>query len=150
MTPILDIATTLCLGLMIGVEFAVSAFINPVLLQLDHASRSLATARFGRRLGRAMPFWYIAGLLLLAAESVLRRHTPAAALLWTAVAIWIAVIVITLLVLVPINNRIVAATQPFDPALSGQHARWDFLHRWRVAALTLALLLFLYATRLYA
>jgi len=62
---LLHIATILCIGLLIGVEFAVSAFINPVVWKLDLAAQAEAFRLFGRRLGRAMPPWYIASLLLL-------------------------------------------------------------------------------------
>jgi hypothetical protein len=65
MMDLLNIATILCIGLLIGVELAVSAFINPVVWKLDLAAQARAFPLFGHRLGRAMPVWYIAGLLLL-------------------------------------------------------------------------------------
>ena len=57
---LLNLTTTMCMGLLIGVEFAVSAFLNPVLWRLDQPAQSAAIRLFARRLGTAMPFWYIA------------------------------------------------------------------------------------------
>jgi len=37
---LLNIATILCIGLLIGAEFAVSAFINPVVWKLDPAAQA--------------------------------------------------------------------------------------------------------------
>ena len=34
MRPLLDIVTTVCIGLLIGTEFAVAVFINPILRKL--------------------------------------------------------------------------------------------------------------------
>jgi uncharacterized membrane protein len=146
-TSFLDIAAILCIGLMIGTEFSVSAFINPVLRKLDDRTRLAVTRLFAAKLGFAMPFWYALSLLFLIAETFLLRHRPRVSLLIAAIAIWAAVIVLTLLFLVPINNRLaqlapdtVAAHEALE-----QHARWDAMHRFRVAALTLAMILFLLA-----
>lgn len=146
MTSILPIVTTLCIGLMIGTEFAVSAFINPVVATLDDRTRLAVTRLFAAKLGFAMPFWYILSFLLLLAETFVLRHQPQLPLVASADAIWAAVIVLTLLFLVPINNRL-AKLSPDDPASQAlrDHKKWDFRHRFRVAALTLAMILFLIA-----
>ena len=70
----LDIVTTVCIGLLIGTEFAVSVFINPILERLDTGTRMKAISLFAKRLGTAMPFWYALSLLLLIAEALLRRN----------------------------------------------------------------------------
>jgi uncharacterized membrane protein len=146
MTSLLDIATILTIGLMIGVEFSVSVFINPVLGRLDDRAHLAAIRLFAARLGFAMPFWYCLGLLLLIAESILLRHQPQFPLLVAAVILWIAVIVFTLVFLVPINNRM---TQLSPDTSAGEafreHGKWDLMHRLRVAALTVAMVLFLIA-----
>lgn len=148
MTALLDIVTTTCIGLMIGVEFAVSAFINPILRQLDPAARADATRLFARKLGFVMPFWYAGSFVLLLAEGFVRRHTGGLALLLTASGIWAAVIVLTLAFLVPINNRIIQLPQgTFPPEAEREHRRWDRMHRVRVAALTAAMICFLIAAR---
>ena len=137
---ILDILSIVCIGLMIGTEFAVSAFINPVLSQLDPEAEAQATSLFARKLGFVMPFWYVLNFLLLMAEAVVHRHGTGTALLATASTLWVIVIIFTLLILVPIHNRIIAmSSEGYSDKLRQQHARWDMHHRWRVAALSAAM-----------
>jgi hypothetical protein len=45
---LLNVATILCIGLMIGAEFAVSVFVGPVLYKLDLAAQAQAIRLFGR------------------------------------------------------------------------------------------------------
>jgi uncharacterized membrane protein len=147
MASLLHVATILSIGLMTGVELCVWLFIDPVLWALEDQLRGQAVRLFARRLGAAMPFWYCLNLLLLVAESILFRHERGAALLSTAAGLWVAVIVLTLIFLVPINNRLaredwrLSATEAHR-----EHRRWDRLHRVRVIALAAAMVLFLVAT----
>ena len=135
-----SVATTVCLGLLAGTEFAVSAFVNPVLWQLEPRVQAGLIRTFARNLGKVMPFWYGFGLLLLVAEYVVYRHAPGFSLLVAASAIWMAVIVLTLLFLVPLNNRL-AALDPGDwtDETRRAHGKWDTRHRYRIAALVAAL-----------
>jgi uncharacterized membrane protein len=145
----LDIVTTLCIGLLIGTEFAVSVFVNPILERLDTSTRMKAISFFAKRLGTAMPFWYAASLLLLIAEAVLRRNANVESLLIVSGALWLAVIVLTLIFLVPINNRMMRldANSPAEVSLR-QHRKWDLLHRGRVAVLAASMVCFLLAVLL--
>ena len=146
MITLLDILATLCIGLLIGTEFAVSAFINPVLRRLDNYSQGEAIRLFARRLGRAMPFWYAASLLLLIVEAIVRRHQSGDGMLLLAGAIWAVVIILTLLYLVPINNRLIRMDSgAFDENAQREHQKWDSLHRARVLALCASMLCFLVA-----
>jgi uncharacterized membrane protein len=141
-----DIFTTVCIGLMIGTEFAVSVFVNPVLWRLEDGAQVAAIRMFARKLGTAMPFWYVLSQLLLVVETLLRRHEAAFPLLVAAVAIWAVVIVLTLHLLVPINNRMMRLEPGgFAEAARQEHHRWDSMHRLRVAALTAAMVCFLLA-----
>ena len=54
---------------MIGTEFAVSAFINPVLWRFERGAQIKAIHMFAAQLGFVMPFWYGMGLVLLLAET---------------------------------------------------------------------------------
>lgn len=147
MKPTLDLVSIILIGSLIGVEFAVSAFIAPVLAALGGIGEAKATRIFARRLGAFMPFWYALCLILLIAEALLRRDE--AGLVWVAAALWAAVIVTTVFFLVPINNRIAAMNpKAFDTSLRAEHRRWDRLHRGRVAVLALANVLFLIGIRL--
>jgi len=143
---VLDIIAILSIGLMIGVEFAVSVFINPTLRKLDLEPQAKTLSLFAALLGSVMPFWYALGLLLLIAEAVLRRHTPAFTLLIIAASLWAFLIAFTIAVLVPINNRIAKLqTKALPSDWQQAHRRWDILHGLRVALLTIAFVLALYA-----
>src|SRR6478672_5805985 len=133
MLRLLDIVTTGSIGLLIGTELAVSVFINPILWRLDDAAQMSAVRMFAKRLGSAMPFWYAASLVLLIAETISRRHGANITLLMIASAIWAAVIVVTVLFLVPINNRLAEIGAKSVAAVAQQqHKQWDMMHRYRV------------------
>lgn len=142
----LTLITIVSLGLLIGTEFAVSVFVNPVLWKLEDAAQAAAIRMFAQRLGSAMPFWYMGSFVLLVFEWVLQRNGSHAGLLMCAVLVWAAVIVFTLLFLVPINNRM-ARLDPgsFAPESRRAHHKWDAMHRARVAALTIAFVCFVAA-----
>jgi uncharacterized membrane protein len=149
MVIVLDIVTAVCIGLLIGTEFAVSVFINPILCKLDERAQAHAIRLFARRLGGAMPFWYATSLLLLIAEAIIRRHESGHLLLFTAGVIWIAVILHTVLVLVPINNRMTRLdSNSFSLEAQRDHKKWDRLHRLRVVALVAAMVCFFVAIRI--
>lgn len=92
-----DILTILCVGLMIGNEFAVSVFVNPVVWKLEGHAQAKALSLFASSLGKTMPFWYGLCLLLMLIEAYLRRHEPALVSLLSASAIWIAIVIYTFL-----------------------------------------------------
>ena len=140
----LSVVTILSIGLMIGTEFAVSAFINPILEKLDEQARAHAVRLFAAKLGKVMPFWYAGNFLLLVIEAVLLRGEPAMRLLAAASGVWAAVIVLTLLFLVPINNRLSRQDAVWTlREADRQHRRWDAMHRARVVALGAAFVLLL-------
>jgi uncharacterized membrane protein len=142
----LTILTTLCIGLLIGTELSVSVFINPILRRLDVRAQAHAIGLFARRLGTAMPFWYAAGLLLLVSEGIVYRHESGDVLLIAAGAIWAAVIILTIVILVPINNRMAQLdSDTFPKDAQREHHKWDRLHRFRVAALIAAMVCHLVA-----
>jgi len=144
----LDILTIVCLGLLIGNEFAVSAFVNPVLRMLEDHAQARAISLFAMRLGRAMPFWYAFSLLLLILEAIFRRHEYGLPLLIAATTIWVIVIILTVLFLVPINNRMMRLdSNSFPEEAQREHKKWDTFHRFRVLALIGALVCFLLAVR---
>jgi uncharacterized membrane protein len=142
----LDIAAILCIGLLLGTEFAVSAFVNPVVWQLDERAQAAAIQLFAARLGKAMPFWYALSLIFLIIETIVHRQQTGLSLLIAACVIWAAVILLTVLFLVPINNRMMRLdTTAFPEAERRKHKKWDTRHRLRIAALGAAFLCFLFA-----
>jgi uncharacterized membrane protein len=142
----IEIAAILCIGLLLGTELAVSVFVNPIVWQLDERAQANAIRLFATRLGKAMPFWYAVSLIFLVVEAVLYRHQSSLPLLIAACVIWVAVILLTLFFLVPINNRMMQlAANSFSEAERQQHKKWDTRHRLRIAALGASFLCFLIA-----
>jgi uncharacterized membrane protein len=138
---LLDIITITSAGLMAGNELAVSAFMNPTLRRLNPGPQAQALSVLARSLGRAMPFWYGLCLALLALESFLRRHQTTLAALLTAAVIWVAAIILSISVLVPINNRIASlSTEASAPGWERDHRKWEVLHRIRILLLVVAVL----------
>jgi uncharacterized membrane protein len=146
MVNLLDLVTIVSIGLLIGTELSVSVFINPILYMLDDRSQANAIRLFAKRLGTAMPFWYATSLALLIASATLHRHEAGCLMMIVASVIWAGVIIYTLLVLVPINNRMMELNSEAFPAEARrEHGKWDSLHRLRVLALSTAMVCFLVA-----
>lgn len=149
MKLILGIVSTMCMGLMIGTEFAVSAFVNPILEKLGDSAQAHATRLFAQKLGTVMPFWYSLNLILLIGETITMRRHAGMAFLAAASVIWVVVIVLTLMLLVPINNRIANTdSAAFTDSLRREHTRWDVLHRWRVLVVSVSMICMLIGIRL--
>ena len=146
--PLLDILTIASLELLVGTEFAVSAFVNPVVRKLEDRAQGRAIALFAARLGRFMPFWYALNLLLLIFEIVTRWHEAELSLLIVTGSIWVVVILFTVVFLASITNRIARMSpDPFSKTARREHKKWDALHRLRVLAVGVALICFLLGTR---
>ena len=111
--------------------------------------QSVAIRVLARSLGTAVPSWYIANLLLLVSATVGHLHQPGVVLLGAATGVWATVIVLTLLFLVPINNRMARMdADAFTETARREHRKWDTLHKVRVAALALAMVTFLAGIRI--
>jgi uncharacterized membrane protein len=143
---LIDILTIVIAGLMVGNELTVSLFINPVMRKLDAAAQGKALSLFAGLLGRVMPVWYALCLVLFLVETVAHRGEPRFYPLLAASLLWAAIIVFTIAMLVPINNRIAtsAANVPPEKWLS-EHRRWERLHRVRIFLLVVALVLVTHA-----
>jgi hypothetical protein len=137
----LDIVTTVCVALLIGNEISVSAFIDPILWKLEERAQAKTVSLFAGRLGAAMPFWYALSLVLLVVETFVHREAGFF-LLSVSCAIWVVVVLLTLLFMVPINNRLARME-----AGHREHRRWDRFHRLRILALGTSLVCFLLAIR---
>ena len=93
-------------GLMVGNELSLSAFVNPAVWQLESGPQAQGLSTLARSLGRVMPVWYGFCLALLALESFLHRHQASLIPLLTATVIWAGMVLFTIAMLVPLNNRI--------------------------------------------
>jgi uncharacterized membrane protein (DUF485 family) len=100
----------------------------------------------GRVLGRVMPFWYIGSLLLTAWLAAATWSGPAGGAAVTAAALLAVSVVMSVTLLVPINNRSATWTADQHPAdWREQHQRWNRLHYARVAIIVAAFVLTLVA-----
>ncbi|WP_043674109.1 DUF1772 domain-containing protein [Streptomyces xylophagus] len=135
----LEVFTTVVVGLMVGVEFSVAFVINRILDALPEDSGQLGRAHGGRMLGALMPFWYIGSLVLAAVWAVAEWHHPGVGLVVTAAALLIVSVIMSILLLVPINNQGKTWTPENRPDdWKEQMNRWDRYHYVRVAVIIAA------------
>ncbi|MFH8801029.1 anthrone oxygenase family protein [Streptomyces sp. NPDC017936] len=135
----LEVVTTVVVGLMVGVEFSVAFLMNRILDALPEDSGQLGHAHGGRMLGALMPFWYIGSLVLSAVWAVAGWQHPGAGLVVAAAGLLIVSVVMSMLLLVPINNRNKAWTPENRPAdWKEQLHRWERYHYVRVAVIIAA------------
>lgn len=135
----LEVITTVVVGVMVGVEFSVAFVINRILNALPEDSGQLGRAHGGRMLGAVMPFWYITSLILAAVWAIAGRHHHGTGLVITAGALLILSVIMSILLLVPINNQSKTWTPENRPAdWKQQMNRWDRFHYIRVAVIIAA------------
>ncbi|WP_193596371.1 anthrone oxygenase family protein [Microbacterium sp. YJN-G] len=135
----LAVITATVVGVMVGVEFCVSVFVSPILLRLPAQQSLTASPIFARVLGRVMPFWYFGSLILTAGVAVVAWGEPAAGPAVVAAALLVVSVVVSLTLLVPINNRAMAWTPDDHPAdWRDQQRRWLAIHYARVAIIVAA------------
>jgi uncharacterized membrane protein len=135
----LEVLTTVVVGLMVGVEFAVAFIMNRILDALPEDSGQLGHAHGGRMLGRLMPFWYIGSVVLIVIWAVAGRQHDGAALVVTAAGLLIVSVLMSVLLLVPINNRNRTWTPQTRPAdWKQQLNRWLRYHYGRLAVILAA------------
>lgn len=143
MQNVVAVITVVVVGVMVGVEFAVAVFVNPILNRLPDDHCIAARANGGRILGRVMPFWYIGSMVLGAVWAFAAWGSAGASLIAAATALLAVSVVMSILLLVPINNRAKTWTAEGRPADWKQQAdRWDRFHYVRVGIIVLAFALF--------
>jgi hypothetical protein len=130
MEHVIAIVALVLTGPLVGVELGVAAFTNPLVSKLSDDGYRVFRSAGSRLLGALMPFWYIGTLVVLIAGAVLSRNALAIA----AVALMGAALLLTVTVLVPINNRI-GAWQSESDVNRDLAGRWDHLHWVRVGLL---------------
>jgi hypothetical protein len=102
MEQVIALVALVLTGPLVGVEFGVAAITNPLAARLPDGAFRTVRSGGSRLLGALMPFWYIATLVVLIAAAVLSRNVLAI----TAAALMGAAVLLTVTVLVPMNNRI--------------------------------------------
>ncbi|WP_435240029.1 DUF1772 domain-containing protein [Streptomyces sp. YPW6] len=139
MLDALEIVTTVIVGLLMGVEFSVAFVINRILDALPDDSSQLGRSHGGRMLGALMPFWYIGSLVLSAIWAIAAWGEGGVGLVVTAGALLLLSVIMSLLLLVPINNQGKTWTPENRPDdWKEQMNRWDRYHYVRVAVLIAA------------
>lgn len=136
---VLVVAAVVVLGVMVGVEFAVAVFVNPIFDRLPGTAGLAARTDGARVLGRVMPFWYVGALALVLGWMVLAWGSGAVVPLAVGAGLLVLTVVLSLLFLVPINDRARTWSEGDAPAdWRAQLARWDRLHHLRTALLVAA------------
>ncbi|MFD7292876.1 anthrone oxygenase family protein [Streptomyces sp. NPDC059897] len=134
----LEIVTTVIVGVMVGVEFSV-LLNNPILNVLPGDMGLRARVQGARVGGAVMPAWYFTSLALVVVWAVAGWHHHGTGLVVTSGALLIVSVLMSVLVLVPINNRIKTWTEQQPPAdWKQQMTRWDRWHYGRVAVVIAA------------
>jgi uncharacterized membrane protein len=135
-----NMATLFVVLTLVGVEFSVSAFVNPAASRLEPESQLKMLSRSALVLGKVMPVWYTVCTLFLGIQTWLCWHTPGRAILLTADAIWVLISVASIFVLVPLASRVAEGAADWQRI----HRIWDRRHRVRIAALATAAVLLTY------
>lgn len=146
----LQLVAVLVLGLMCGSELNVAAFGHPTVSHQALEVHVPMRASFAALLGHVMPFWMTASTLLNLLLLLPFAHLKGSAKGFVAIAFAIQVfaVVFSLILPVPINNRIMKWTPSSLPGdWKTQEHRWDAYHWFRTCALIVAFALLVIAMR---
>lgn len=136
------VLTITIVGLMVGVEFSVAFVMNPIIHGLPFSASISAGAHGGRMLGRVMPVWYIFSLTLTVALTVMLWGSGGATAALAASVLLMVSVVMSVALLVPINNQSKHWTPESHPVdWREQRRRWERLHYTRVAVVVAAFVL---------
>jgi hypothetical protein len=129
------------IGLLVGTELSIAAFVHPTLGKLPDQIHQPAASALAAVLGRVMPVWYPLSFVLILVDVVVAWRESGTVPMWLVLSavMWILATVFSLTSLVPINSRIASwdsSTLPADWKM--ERDLWDRRHRWRVLVLTLA------------
>ncbi|MFL0178210.1 MULTISPECIES: DUF1772 domain-containing protein [unclassified Mycobacterium] len=138
MKQIVEILALVVVGTLLGSEFAVAAFLRPILGRLPDDAFWVARGDGAGLLGKVMPFWYLASFALLLGVAAVAGSQRW--LIGAGAILMVAVVILSVAVLVPINNKIAAWRAP-DEVSRVLAARWDRLHWLRVAMLAVIFVL---------
>ena len=143
MLEVLVVATLVVTGVMVGVEFAVAVFIEPIFNRLPSDSSLAARGDGARLLGKVMPVWYIAATALGAVWAAVAWERPQAGAVVAGVVLLVVSVVMSIALLVPINSRVASWSAAGAPAdWRQQVTRWNRFHYVRVAVIVGAFALF--------
>ena len=135
-----NIVTLFMVLTLVGVEFSISAFVNPAAWKLAPDPQLSMLSRLASVLGKVMPVWYPACAVLLGIQTWLHWHQSGVGFLLAADVVWALVSGATILFLVPLNSRVAERAADWQAS----HRTWDRKHRVRIAALVVASVLLVY------
>ncbi|WP_420596483.1 anthrone oxygenase family protein [Deinococcus sp.] len=146
MQQLFMVVTVVVVGLMVGVELSVAAFVNPGLGRLPDAACVAGRSDSARVLGRVMPFWYILSVVLVGWWAVQSWGRAQALLVTVVAALLVVSVVLSVALLEPINARVARWTAQSVPAdWQQQVGKWDGLHYVRVGILVATFILLVVA-----
>ena len=146
MGSLLGFLTVVVVGLMVGVEFAVAVFVNPIFDRLPDGGGLRARSDGARVLGRVMPFWYIGSVLLAAAWTAVSWGDTRTWAVLTGGLLLVVSVIMSGTLLVPINNRVAQWSTGIAPTdWRQQMHRWDRLHYVRVGVIVVGFALLVLA-----
>ena len=133
-------------ALLMGNEFSIAFFIHPSLVRAGHQSFIPAIQVFAKFFGRIMPFWMTGTLAfhLLISWVAWSSHHRAALFMLYASAVWVFVVLFSVIFPVPINNR-VGRWNPMSLPVNWKRERrlWDAYNAIRVVFIGCAFILLL-------
>jgi hypothetical protein len=138
----IDLIAVLVTALLTGSELAIGVFVHPVLSKLEDGAHAEAAKPLARLLGKVMPFWYATALILVVVSLLARAVGTCSWWACLTSAVLLAVTVpLSLIWLVPINNRVAAWDLNALPGdWKNDRRRWDQYHSVRIVILVLATL----------
>jgi uncharacterized membrane protein len=147
----LELFAVLILGLMCGSELNVAAFGHPTVSRQALEVHVPMRASFATLFGHVMPFWMAGSTLLNLLLLLPFAHVKGTAreLAAIAFAIQVFAVVFSLILPVPVNNRIMKWTPSSLPGdWRAQEHRWDAYHWFRTCALIVAFALLVVTVRM--
>jgi hypothetical protein len=148
MIEIAYIVLILSTALVMGNEFSLAFFIHPSLTRTDHKAFIPAIQVFAKLFGKVMPFWMTGTLAfhLALALATWSPHHITSLFTLSAAAIWIFVVVFSLIFPVPINNRVGQWNPSALPSnWEAERKLWDRYNTTRVFLIGVAFVLLLVA-----
>lgn len=136
----IDLIAVLVTALLTGSELAIGVFVHPILSKLQDGAHAEAAKPLARLLGKVMPVWYAAALLLVLVSLLARAvGTWSWWACLTSAALLTVTIPFSLMFLVPINSRVAAWDLNALPGgWKNDRRRWDQYHSVRIVILVAA------------
>lgn len=142
MIDVMLVSAVVVAGVLVGVELCVAALAHPIADAMPADGALAFRSSAARRLGMVMPPWYVVTVVLTGMATVLLGSSTAGVLTGAAAALFAATVVLSVTVLVPINNRVKAWSQGEPPPDWRHQVRlWDRWHLVRVLLCVAALVL---------